>query len=137
MKRSKFSDSQIIDAVKRVESGIGVPNICRELGLSSATFYKWRAKYGGMDVSMMSRMKELEEENRRLKKMYLEEKLKAEIVSEAFEKVVRPSRRREMAKKAVKERNTCVRVVCKAFRISESCYRYERKLDAENDEVAN
>ena len=86
MKRSKFTDSQIIDSVKRVEAGIGVPDICRELGISSATFYKWRAKYGGMDVSMMSRMKELEEENRRLKKMYLEEKLKAEIVSEALEK---------------------------------------------------
>ena len=52
----------------------------------SATFYKWRAKFGGMDVSMMSRMKALEEENRRLKKMYLEEKLKAEIVAEALEK---------------------------------------------------
>jgi putative transposase len=63
-----------------------VPDICRELGISTATFYKWRAKYGGMDVSMMSRMKELEEENRRLKKMFLEEKLKAEIVSEALEK---------------------------------------------------
>ena len=62
MKRSKFSDSQIIDAVKRVESSIGVPDICRELGVSTATFYKWRAKYGGMDVSMMSRMEELEEE---------------------------------------------------------------------------
>ena len=59
MKRLKFSDSQIIDAVKRVESDVGVPDICRELGVSSATFYKWRAKYGGMDVSMMSRMKEL------------------------------------------------------------------------------
>ncbi len=86
MKRSKFSDSQIVDAVKRVEAGIGVPDICRELVISSATFYKWRAKFGGMDVSMMSRMKELEEENRRLKKMYLEEKLKAEIVTEALEK---------------------------------------------------
>ena len=75
MKRSKFSDSQIIDAVKRVESGIGVPDICRELDVSSATFYKWGSKYGGMDVSMMSRMKELEEESRRLKKMNLEEKL--------------------------------------------------------------
>ena len=73
MKRSKFSDSQIMDAVKRVEAGIGVPDMCRELGISTATFYKWRAKYGGMDVSMMSRMKELEEENRHLKKMYLEE----------------------------------------------------------------
>jgi putative transposase len=77
MKRSKFSDSQIVDAVKRVEAGINVPDICRELGISTATFYKWRAKYGGMDVTMMSRMKKLEEENHRLKKMYLEEKLKA------------------------------------------------------------
>jgi putative transposase len=58
-----------MDAVKRVEAGFSVPDICRELGISTATFYKWRAKYGGMDVSMMSRMKELEEENRRLKKM--------------------------------------------------------------------
>jgi len=86
MKRSKFTDRQIIDSVKRVEAGIAVPDICRELGVSTATFYKWRAKYGGMDVSMMSRMKELEEENRRLKKVYLEEKLKAEIVAEALEK---------------------------------------------------
>lgn len=86
MKKSKFSDSQILDAVKRVEAGIGVADICRELGISIATFYKWRAKYGCMDVSMMSRMKELEEENRRLKKMYLEEKLKVEIVAEALEK---------------------------------------------------
>jgi putative transposase len=86
MRKSRFTDSQILDAVKRVEASIGVPDLCRDMGISTATFYKWRAKYGGMDVSMMSRMKELEEENRRLKKMYLEEKLKAEIVSEALEK---------------------------------------------------
>ncbi len=88
MRKSKFTDSQIMDAVKRIEAGFGVPAICREMGISSssATFHKWRAKHGEMDVSMMSRMKELEEENRRLKKMYLEEKLKAEIVSEALEK---------------------------------------------------
>ena len=76
---------------------------------------------------MMSRMKELEEENRRLKKMYLEEKLKAEIMAEALEKkALRPSRRGEMSKKAVTERGACIRVACAAFRISESCYRYER-----------
>lgn len=86
MRKSKFTDSQIMDAVKRVEAGFGVPDICREMGISTATFYKWRAKYGGMDVSIMSRLKELEDENRRLKKMYLEEKLKAEIVSGALEK---------------------------------------------------
>lgn len=86
MKRSKFTDSQIIDAIKRVETGLGAPDICRELGISTATFYQWRSKYGGMEVSMMARMKELEAENARLRKMYIEEKLKAEIVAEALKK---------------------------------------------------
>ena len=63
-----------------------VAGLCRELGISTATFYKWRARYGGVDVSMMARMKELEAENARLRKMYVEEKLKAEIVAEALAK---------------------------------------------------
>jgi len=63
-----------------------VTELCREHGMSSATFYEWRAKYGGMDASLMKRMKELEDENRRLKKMYSEEKVKAEIAREAIEK---------------------------------------------------
>ena len=86
MKRSKFTDSQIMDALKRVDAGLAVPEICRELGISTATFYKWRSKYGDMDTSMMARMKELEAENARLKKMYIEEKLKAEILNEAITK---------------------------------------------------
>jgi putative transposase len=86
MKRSKFTDTQIMDALKRVDAGLAIPEVCRELGISSATFYKWRAKYGGMDTSMMARMKELEAENARLKKMYIEEKLKAEILIEAITK---------------------------------------------------
>jgi len=69
MKKSKFTDSQIIDTLNRAGTGITVPTLCRELGISSATFYKWRAKYGGMDVSLMARMKELEAENSRLRKM--------------------------------------------------------------------
>ena len=86
MKRSKFTDSQIMEALKRVDAGLAVPEICREFGISTATFYKWRAKYGGMDTSMIARMKELQAENARLKKMYIEEKLKAEIVTEALAK---------------------------------------------------
>ena len=86
MKKSRFTDSQILDAIRRAEAGLVVPDLCRELGISTATFYKWRAKYGGMDVSMMARMKELEAENARLRKMYVEEKLKAEIVAEALAK---------------------------------------------------
>ena len=57
MKRSKFTDSQIMEALKRVNSGLAVPEIYRELGISTATFYKWRAKYGSMDTFMMARMK--------------------------------------------------------------------------------
>ena len=86
MKKSRFTDSQLLDAIKRAEAGLAVPDLCRELGISTATFYKWRARYGGMDVSMMARMKELEAENAWLRKMYVEEKLKAEIVAEALAK---------------------------------------------------
>lgn len=86
MKKSRFTDSQIMDALKRVEAGLPVPELCRDMGISTATFYKWRSKYGGMDTSMMSRMKELEEENRRLKKLYVEAQLKADIVAEALAK---------------------------------------------------
>ena len=86
MRTSRFSDSQILAMLKQNEQGLDVGDICREHGVSSALFYKWRSKFGGMDASMMKRLKELEEENRRLKKMYAEEKLKAEIAREAIEK---------------------------------------------------
>jgi putative transposase len=86
MKKSRYTDSQILSILKQNEAGATVPDLCREHGMSTATFYKWRSKYGGMDASLMKRMKELEDENRRLKKMYAEEKLKAEIVKEALEK---------------------------------------------------
>ena len=85
MRKSRFSDSQIISILKQAEAGTPVPELCREHGMSSATFYKWRGKYGGMDASMVARLKELEEENRRLKKMYAEERLKSEIRKEALE----------------------------------------------------
>lgn len=85
MKKSRYTDSQILSILKQNESGIPVSELCREHGMSSATFYKWRAKYGGMDASLMKRMKELEEENRRLKKMYAEERIKAEIRKEVIE----------------------------------------------------
>jgi len=86
MKKSRYSDSQIINILNQAEAGTPVAELCREHGMSDATFYKWRAKFGGMDVSMMARMKELEEENRRLKKMYAEERLKAEVLNEAITK---------------------------------------------------
>lgn len=84
MKRSKFTDSQIHVILKQYESGVPVSELCREHGVSQACFYQWKAKYGGMDVPMMKELKELRQENARLKRMYAEERLKAEIVQEAL-----------------------------------------------------
>lgn len=86
MKKSRYTDSQILAILKQNEAGISVAELCREHGMSDATFYNWRSKYGGMDASLMKRLKELEDENRRLKKMYAEERLKCEIAKEAIEK---------------------------------------------------
>ncbi|GLZ23186.1 hypothetical protein Bpla01_67140 [Burkholderia plantarii] len=72
--------------MKQAEAGTPAPELCHEHGMSSASFYKWRSKYGGMDAALMTRMKELEAENARLKKMYAEERIKAEVVREALEK---------------------------------------------------
>ena len=86
MKKSRYTDSQIISILKRAEAGAKVPDLCREHGMSDASFFKWRAKYDGMDVSLMSRMKELESENARLKKMYAEVQLQNDVIKEAMAK---------------------------------------------------
>lgn len=86
MKKSRYTESQIFQILKEAESGIPVPELCRKHGMSDASFYKWRAKYGGMDVSNMTRLRELEEENRRLKKMYAESRMDCEILREAMAK---------------------------------------------------
>lgn len=86
MKKSRFSDTQIIAILKQAEAGSPVPELCREHGISSATFYKWRSRFGGMEASMVTRMKELEEENRRLKKMYADSQMSNEIIKEALSK---------------------------------------------------
>jgi len=86
MKKSRFSDSQIIAVLKQAEGGTPVPELCRQHGISSATFYKWRSKFGGMDASLMAQLKELQDENRRLKKLYVEAQLSADLLKEAMAK---------------------------------------------------
>ena len=87
MRKSRFTDSQILGFLKRNEEGARDPDLCREHGFSNTQFYKWRSKLGGMDASLMKRLKELEDENKRLKKMYAEEKLKADIREEVIKKL--------------------------------------------------
>ena len=72
MKTSRYSEPQILAILRQAEGGVPVAELCREHGMSDASFYKWRAKYGGMDASMVSQMKAIEDENRRLKKMFAE-----------------------------------------------------------------
>ena len=86
MLKSKFTDSQVMEALKRVESGLSGPVICGELGIRAATFCKWRAKYGGMDISMISRFNDLQLVNARLREMYADERLKGGILQEAMGK---------------------------------------------------
>ena len=86
MKTSSFSEPQILAILRQAEGGVPVPELCREHGMSNASFYKWRSKYGGMDASMISQMKALEDENRRLKKMYAEMSMQAELLKEALGK---------------------------------------------------
>jgi putative transposase len=86
MRKSKYSEHQIVGALKRAEAGVPVKDLCRELGISTATFYQWRSKYGGMEASDLKRLKELEEENRRLKQMYADLSLDHEILKDIVER---------------------------------------------------
>ncbi len=86
MKKNRFSESQIVKILKSAESGLTVSEICRQHGISSSSFYKWKSKYGGMEVSDVMRLKELEGENRRLKQMYADLSLENVVLKDIIEK---------------------------------------------------
>lgn len=86
MKKTRFTETQIIAAINCQEAGAKVSDISREMGISEATFYNWKAKYGGMDASQLRKLKELEAENSRLKRMYADLSLIHEALKDAVEK---------------------------------------------------
>lgn len=86
MKKKRYTEEQIIGAIKRHESGVKVDDLCRELGISQGTFYNWRSKFGGMEVSDAKRLKELESENGKLKKLLAEKLLETEALKDVLSK---------------------------------------------------
>ena len=86
MRRSRYKEGQIIAILKEHQAGLSAQDLCRKYGVSDATFYKWRSKYGGMDVSDARKLKALEEENRRLKKLLAESMLDASTLKEMLRK---------------------------------------------------
>ena len=86
MKKKRFTEEQIIGALKEHESGVKVDEICREIGISNGTFYNWRSKYGGMEVNEAKRLRELESENNRLKKLLAEKVLENEAMKDVLSK---------------------------------------------------
>ena len=86
MKKTRFTESQIVAVLKQHEAGIGIKDLAREHGISDATFYNWKAKYGGMDASQLKRVKELEEENSKLKRMFAELSMVNDALKQVIEK---------------------------------------------------
>ena len=86
MKKTRFSDNQVVNILKQAEQGVPITELCREHNISQSIFYNWRSKYGGMDATLISRLKELEVENARLKKMSADECLKSDILQDAMSK---------------------------------------------------
>lgn len=130
MKKSRFADSQIMSILKQAEAGTPVAEQCREHGMSNASFYKWHSRFGGMDASMMTRLKELEDETAASKKCML----KSASKPKSFRK---PWRRKQMAQDAVRSRNVSISFPCQLFVVSESCYRYQPQLNEENEVIAD
>ena len=86
MKKKRFTEYQIIKILKEAEAGVPIPDLCRQHGFSKSSFYKWRAKYSGMDASDLKRLKDLEEENRKLKQMYADLSLEHKVLKDIVEK---------------------------------------------------
>ena|SRR5690606_4169946 len=96
MKRSKFTEAQIAFAIKQAETGTRIEEVCRKMGISEATFYNWKKKYGGLGIAELRRLRQPEEENAQLKKLVADLSLDKQMLQDVLKKVFKPSQRRKM-----------------------------------------
>src|SRR5215831_5110711 len=123
MRKSRFTESQIVEILKQGEAGVPIAEILRQHNISKATYFQWRAKYAGASIAELKRLKELEAENAKLKRMYAELALENAAIKDAPEpKAVTPSAKREVLAVLVQEHQLPVRRACQAVRLSRAAY---------------
>ncbi len=138
MKKSRYSESQIVQILKEVEGGRLVKEVCQEYGIADATYYNWKSTYGGMEASDVKRLKELEEENRRLKQMYAELSLDHNLLKDVIEKkkAVTPAVRRERVNYLKQTHGVSFRRACRITGISDAVYRYRPESSRDEPVIA-
>ncbi|MGY4749290.1 IS3 family transposase [Pannonibacter sp. Q-1] len=128
MKKSKFSEAQIAFILRQADEGTPVAEVCRKAGISDATFYNWRKRYGGMTPSEVKRMRQLEDENNRLKKIVADLTLdKAMLQDVLFKKALKPVRRRRLVDEVRQDWKVSIRRACACLRSDPSLYHYKSK----------
>ncbi|HMN20916.1 MAG TPA: IS3 family transposase [Ottowia sp.] len=138
MRKSKYSEEQIIGFLRQAEAGMPVAEICRKSGFSDATFYKWRSKFGGMEASDAKRLRELEAENAKLKKLLAEAHLDMHALKSVLGgKALAPQVKREAIAQMVNEHHLSERRACGLVGLSRDSYRHPPELDAATRELAD
>ncbi|NSL85258.1 IS3 family transposase [Chitinophaga sp. Mgbs1] len=133
MKKTRFTETQIVSILKQQENGLATKDICREHGISEATFYNWKSKYGGMEASDVKRLKDLEEENSRLKRLYADLSLDNQILKDLFHKKrLGPSTKRQVAEELVADQGISVSRACRIVSFPRSKFYYRSRR---NDQV--
>ncbi|MGI8584649.1 MAG: IS3 family transposase [Chitinophagaceae bacterium] len=128
MQKTKFTETQIVSSIKKQESGIPVTEICRELGIHKATFYNWKAKYGGMEVTDVKKMKDMESELNQYKKIVAELTYENHCIKSLLEKkLVKPADKREAVDSLIEEQQCSTSKACKIVQLPRSSYQYKRK----------
>ncbi len=123
MRKSRFTESQIVAILNEGESGIAVAEVCRKHGISQPTYYQWKSKYAGVSVSELKRMRELEIENDKLKRLFAEQALEIAALKDVLgKKALTSSERKEMARRAVAKFGLKVSKACELFGLSRTTY---------------